>query len=57
MTEGVDVGAGKAVAKLAVIGAAIGGVIFFWRKKQEHDQGATPSPAFPPAADRPDADD
>lgn len=47
-------GAGKTVAKLAAIGAAIAGVVFFWRKKHEHDPGASTSPAFPPAADRGD---
>lgn len=41
----------KAVAKLAAIGAAIGGVIFFWRKHHQHDE---PTPGgFPPAADVP----
>jgi hypothetical protein len=25
--------------KLAVVGAAIGGVIFFWRKRKAHDTG------------------
>jgi hypothetical protein len=27
------------LGKLAVIGAAIGGVIFFWRKRKAHDAG------------------
>jgi hypothetical protein len=39
----------KAVAKIAAIGAAIGGVIFFWRKRQHHDDPAAGS--FPSAAD------
>ena len=47
-------GAGKTVAKLAAIGAAIAGFVLFWRKKQEHEHGRAPSPAFPPAADRGD---
>lgn len=47
-------GKGKVLTRLAVIGAAIAGVVFFWRKKQEHEQGAGPAPAFPPAADRPE---
>lgn len=47
-------GKGKVLTRLAVIGAAIAGAVFFWRKKQEHEQGTTPTPAFPPAADRPD---
>jgi hypothetical protein len=47
-------GAAKTVAKLAAIGAAIGGVIFFWRKKHEHAEDTAPSTAFPPAADRPE---
>lgn len=47
-------GAGRTFAKVAAIGAAIAGAIFFWRKRQEHDQGTATAPAFPPAADRPD---
>jgi hypothetical protein len=43
-------GAGKSIAKLTAIAAAIGGAIFFWRKTHPHDEAA-PSPAFPPAAD------
>jgi LPXTG-motif cell wall-anchored protein len=42
----------KAVATLAAIGAAIGGVIFFWRKRQKHEDSATGG-GFPPAADVP----
>ena len=35
--------------KLATFGAAIAGVVFFWRKRQEH-----PAPGSPPtAADKP----
>jgi hypothetical protein len=47
-------GKGKTLTKLAAIGAAIAGAIFFWRKRQEHEPGAATTPAFPPAADRPD---
>ena len=44
-------GKAKAVAKIAAIGAAIGGVIFFWRKRQHHDE---PAPGgFPSASDIP----
>ena len=46
-------GAGKTFAKVAAIGAAIAGAIFFWRKRQEHDRGAATTPTFPPAADHP----
>jgi len=45
-------GKAKAVAKIAAIGAAIGGVIFFWRKRQHHEDSATGG-EFPPAADVP----
>ena len=45
-------GKAKAVAKVAAIGAAIGSVIFFWRKRQHHEESAT-GEAFPPAADVP----
>jgi hypothetical protein len=47
-------GAGKTLAKVAAIGAAIAGAIFFWRKRQEHAPGAATTPTFPPAADHPD---
>jgi len=47
-------GAGKTLTKLAAIGAAIGGAIFFWRKTHANPEDTTPSPAFPPAADRGD---
>jgi hypothetical protein len=44
-------GKAKAAAKLAAVGAAIGGAIFFWRKRQHHED---PAPGgFPPAADLP----
>jgi hypothetical protein len=49
-------GKGKTLTKIAAIGAAIAGVIFFWRKRQHHDEAATGKPAtggFPPAADIP----
>jgi hypothetical protein len=46
-------GAGKTLTKLAAIGAAIAGAIFFWRKTHPHDDhAATTPPPFPPAADR-----
>lgn len=48
-------GAGRTVTKLAAIGAAIAGAIFFWRKTHPHEQ-AEPTPVFPPAADTPDDD-
>ena len=47
-------GAGKTLAKVAAIGAAIAGAVFFWRKRQEPSQGAATTPTFPPAADHPD---
>jgi hypothetical protein len=40
---------GRALTRLAALGAAIAGVVFFWRKRQ----GATSSDATPTAADRP----
>lgn len=40
-------GKGKALTKLAALGAAIAGVVFFWRKHQEGG-GAD---GYPPAAD------
>lgn len=40
-------GKGKALTKLAALGAAITGVVFFWRKRQE---GGTEG-GFPPAGD------
>ena len=40
-------GKGKALTKLAAIGAAVAGVVFFWRKS--HDGGA--QGGYPPAAD------
>jgi hypothetical protein len=45
---------GRALKRLAVLGAAVGGVVFFWRKKQARDQGMGPGPAVPPtASDKP----
>jgi hypothetical protein len=38
----VVMGKGRTVAKVAAIGAAIAGVIFFWRKRQAHE-GDTPA--------------
>lgn len=40
-------GKGKALTKLAAFGAAIAGVVFFWRKRHE---GGTEG-GYPPAAD------
>lgn len=40
-------GKGKALTKLAALGAAIAGVVFFWRKSQEGEPGG----GIPPAAD------
>jgi hypothetical protein len=48
--------AGKTVAKLAAIGAAVAGVILFWRKRHAHTDAEPASPAFPPAADRSSAE-
>jgi hypothetical protein len=45
-------GKGKAITKIAAIGAAIAGAIFFWRKRQHHEDSATGG-GFPPAADVP----
>jgi hypothetical protein len=43
-------GIGRGLTRLATLGAAIGGVIFFWRKRQQPQ----PGPAAPPtAADKP----
>jgi hypothetical protein len=39
-------GVGRALGRLAALGAAIGGVIFFWRKRQEHKD----TPSTPPTA-------
>jgi hypothetical protein len=47
-------GAGRVITRLAAIGAAIGGVVFFWRKRHPHPDtgtGAATPPDFPPAAD------
>ncbi|HUV10898.1 MAG TPA: DLW-39 family protein [Acidimicrobiia bacterium] len=46
-------GKGKALTKLAAIGAAIAGVVFFWRKRQEGGAEG----GYPPAADTTDAHD
>lgn len=49
-------GKGKTLTKIAAIGAAIAGVVFFWRKRRHHDEPTTGRPAsggFPPAADIP----
>jgi hypothetical protein len=45
------VGKGKTMAKIAAIGAAIAGFVFFWRKKHPHTDG----PGQPTAADVPPA--
>lgn len=39
----------KGFTKLAAIGAAIAGFVFFWRKKHPHGEAGGP----PTAADRP----
>ena len=55
-------GKAKVVGTLAALGATIGGVVFFWRKRQHDDAasstGATPTGktstgGYPPAADIP----
>jgi len=43
-------GVGRAFTRLAAFGAAVGGVIFFWRKRQAKDTGPATSPT---ASDRP----
>lgn len=43
-------GVGRVLGRLAALGAAIGGIIFFWRKRQEK-QGGTPT--TPTASDTP----
>ncbi len=42
-------GVGRALGRLATLGAAIGGIVFFWRKRQEKQGPAT----APPASDTP----
>jgi len=42
-------GLGRAVTRLAALGAAIGGVIFFWRKRPPDTGPAT----TPTASDKP----
>jgi hypothetical protein len=46
-------GKGRALTKLAAIGAAIAGAVFFWRKRHPNaDAGGPPAATeFPPAAD------
>ena len=45
-------GVGRAVTRLAAIGAAIAGAVFFWRKSHPHtDSDPATEPKFPPAAD------
>jgi hypothetical protein len=39
----------RGLTKLAAIGAAIAGFVFFWRKKHPHDEAGTP----PTATDQP----
>jgi hypothetical protein len=43
-------GVGRALGRLATLGAAIGGVVFFWRKSQEKKSGPA---AAPSASDTP----
>ncbi|MEX0664988.1 MAG: hypothetical protein WD598_09510 [Acidimicrobiia bacterium] len=42
-------GFGRALGRLATLGAAIGGIVFFWRKRQEKKGTAT----SPTASDTP----
>lgn len=42
-------GKGRAMAKVAAIGATVAGVLFFWRKRR----GASDAGSPPGAADRP----
>jgi hypothetical protein len=51
----MTMGAGKALTKLAAIGAAIAGAIFFWRKTHPQEHTTPPAQTFPPAADRPES--
>ena len=44
-------GVGRAMTRLAALGAAIGGVIFFWRKRHPQEPGPTSAP--PTASDTP----
>lgn len=43
-------GKGKTLTKIAAIGAAIAGVIFFWRKKHPHTDAPPPTAADVPPA-------
>jgi hypothetical protein len=48
----ISMGVGRAVTRLAAIGAAIAGAVFFWRKSHpQTDSAPTTEPKFPPAAD------
>ena len=38
-------GVGRALTRLATLGAAIGGIVFFWRKRQEKPGPATTTPS------------
>jgi hypothetical protein len=44
-------GVGRALTRMAAWSAAIGGVIFFWRKRQAGQPPAAPTP--PTASDKP----
>jgi hypothetical protein len=37
-------GVGRAFGRLAALGAAIGGVVFFWRKRHPKDAGPATTP-------------
>jgi hypothetical protein len=37
-------GVGRALTRLATLGAAIGGIVFFWRKSQEKKAGPASTP-------------
>jgi hypothetical protein len=43
-------GMGRAVTRLAALGAAVAGVVFFWRRRQGPADGSTTPPS---ASDRP----
>ncbi len=43
-------GVGRVLTRLATLGAAIGGIVFFWRKRQEKQGGPATTPT---ASDKP----
>jgi hypothetical protein len=46
-------GAGRTLGRMAALAAAIGGVIFFWRKRHEGQADPTSPPTPPTASDTP----